>query len=52
MRLTGRRTKSDVIQYSPRELVRRQRLDELVRMGGTVDLDMGLEDLLRLREDD
>lgn len=50
-RLAGTRTKREVLDLALREFVRRRRLAEIVARGGTVDLALSLDDLLKSREE-
>ena len=52
MRLCEARTKKEVIHRSLTEFIRRQRIEELKSMAGTMDLDLDAESLDRLRADD
>jgi Arc/MetJ family transcription regulator len=52
MRLTGVETKKEVIGLSLAELVRRRRIEELIAMAGTMDLDLDPERLDRLRAEE
>ena len=49
MRLCEARTKKEVVHTSLIELIRRRRIEELKAMAGTLDLDLDLEGLERLR---
>jgi len=49
MRLCEARTKKEVVHTSLAELIRRRRIEELKAMAGTLDLDLDLEGLERLR---
>ena len=50
-RLTGTRTKREALDLALREFVRRRRLTGIITRGGTVDLAISLDDLLKRRED-
>lgn len=50
-RLAGTRTKREALNLALREFVRRRRLAGIITRGGTVDLAVSLEDLLKRRED-
>jgi Arc/MetJ family transcription regulator len=52
MRLSEARTKKQAIHASLSEFVRRRHLEELRNMAGTLDLDLDVEELQRLRADD
>jgi len=52
MRLGSARTKKEAVAMSLAEFVRRRKIEELIAMAGTMDLDMDLEELERLRGDD
>lgn len=52
MRLCDARTKKQVIAASLTEFVHRRRIDELKAMAGTLDLDLDLDRLSRLRADE
>jgi Arc/MetJ family transcription regulator len=51
-RLSKARTKKEAIRISLTELIRRHRIEELKAMAGTLDLDLDLESLSRLRADE
>jgi Arc/MetJ family transcription regulator len=52
MRLCEAKTKKEVIHTSLIELVRRRYIEDLKAMAGTLDLDLDLEQLERLRADE
>ncbi len=52
VRLSKAKTKKEAVHTAMREYVKAQGLRELRDMLGTVDLDMTLEDLERLREEE
>jgi Arc/MetJ family transcription regulator len=52
MRLCDAKTKKEIIAASLTEFVRRRRIDELKSMAGTLDLDLDLDGLTRLRADE
>ena len=52
MSLCPARTKKEVIHASLAEFVRRRRIEELKAMAGSLDLDLDLDGLDRLRADD
>jgi Arc/MetJ family transcription regulator len=52
MRLGNARTKKEVIERSLAEFVRLRRTEELKAMAGTLDLDLDLDELQRLRADE
>ena len=50
--LTGAKTKKDVIDISLRELVSKKRREHLAGLFGSAILDIGPEDLDKMREDE
>jgi Arc/MetJ family transcription regulator len=52
MRLSNARTKKEAIERSLTEFVRQRYIEELKAMAGTLDLDLDLEGLERLRADE
>jgi Arc/MetJ family transcription regulator len=52
MRLTGLKTKREVVTLALSELVRRRRLDDLRALLGHADFDLTQQDLERMRAED
>jgi Arc/MetJ family transcription regulator len=51
-RLTGLKTKREVLQHALEELVRARKTEALIAMLGHVDFDLTQDDLERMRADD
>ena len=50
--LTGTKTKKDVVDYSLRELIRKKRREHLAGLFGSKVLDLGPDDIEKMREDE
>ncbi|MEE8424006.1 MAG: type II toxin-antitoxin system VapB family antitoxin [Thermodesulfobacteriota bacterium] len=50
-KLTGIKTKKELINLSLRELVRKKRIEHLLSLYGTSPIDLNLEDVEKFRED-
>ncbi len=48
--LTGKRTKKEVIEEALKELVRKKKREKLIEAAGRIEMDIDLEELLKLRE--
>ena len=51
-RITGARTKKELINLSLRELIRKRRREHLISLFGSSVLDISLEDVEKLRKDE
>ncbi len=51
-RLTGAKTKKDLVDLSLRELIRKKRREHLASLFGSAAVDITLEDVERMREDE
>lgn len=51
-KLTGIKTKKELINLSLRELVRKKRIEHLLSLYGTSPIDLNLEDVEKFREDE
>jgi len=51
-KLTGIKTKKELINLSLKELVRRKRIEHLMSLYGTSPVDISLEDIEKFREDE
>ena len=49
--VTGRKTKREVIEEALKEIIRKKRRDGAIQHAGTIQIDMTLEELLRMREE-
>lgn len=49
--LLGKKTKKEIIEEALKELVRKKRRDDAVKHAGKIDLDIGIEELIKMRED-
>ena len=47
----GKRTKKEVIEEALKELVRRKRREEAIKHAGKIEMDIDLEELLKMREE-
>jgi Arc/MetJ family transcription regulator len=47
----GKKTKREVIEEALKELVRKKRRDKAMEHAGKIDMDIDLEDLLKMREE-
>jgi Arc/MetJ family transcription regulator len=50
--LTGAKTKKAVVEHSLRELIRKKRREHLAGLFGSAVLDIGPDDVEKMREDD
>jgi Arc/MetJ family transcription regulator len=50
--LTGAKTKKAVVEYSLRELIRKKRREHLAGLFGSSIMDIGSDDIEKMREDD
>jgi len=50
-RLLGKKSKSSVIREALLELLRKKRREKAIEHAGNIEMDITLEDLLRLREE-
>jgi Arc/MetJ family transcription regulator len=48
--ISGKKTKREVIEEALREFVRRKRREEALKHAGKIDMDIDLEDLMKMRE--
>lgn len=46
----GKKTKREVIEEALREVVRRKRRENAIKHAGKIDMDIDLDELLKLRE--
>jgi len=51
-RITGARTKKELINLSLRELIRKRRREHLISLFGSSVLDISLEDVEKMRKDE
>ena len=47
----GKKTKKEVIEEALKELVRRKRREEAIKHAGKIEMDIDLEELLKMREE-
>ena len=48
--ISKKKTKREVIEEALREFVRRKRREDALKHAGTIDMDIDLEDLIKMRE--
>ena len=48
--ISKKKTKREVIEEALREFVRRKRREDALKYAGTIDMDIDLEDLIKMRE--
>jgi len=51
-KITGAKTKKELINLSLRELIRKKKREHLISLFGSSALDLDLEDIEKLREDE
>ncbi len=51
-KITGAKTKKELVNLSLRELIRRKRKEHLINLFGSSVLDVSLEDVEKLRKDE
>lgn len=51
-KITGAKTKKELVNLSLRELIRKKRKEHLISLFGSSVLDIGLEDVEKLRKDE
>lgn len=49
--VSGKKIKREVIEEALKELIRKKRREEAIKHAGTIQVDMTLEELLRMREE-
>jgi len=49
--VSGKKVKREVIEEALKELIRKKRREEAIRHGGTIQIDMDIEELRNMRED-
>ena len=48
--VSGKKIKREVIEEALKELIRKKRREEAIKHAGTIQVDMTLEELLKMRE--
>jgi metal-responsive CopG/Arc/MetJ family transcriptional regulator len=49
LEVSGKRVKRELIEEALKEFIRKKRRDEAIRHAGTIQIEMSLEELLRMR---
>lgn len=49
--VSGKKIKREVIEEALKEFIRKKRREEAIKHAGTIQVDMTLEELLRMREE-
>lgn len=48
--ILGKKTKREVIEEALKELVRRRKREDAIKHAGKIDMDINLEELIKMRE--
>lgn len=48
---SGKRIKREVIEEALKELIRKKMRQEAIKHGGTIKIDLSIEDLMKMREE-